>query len=65
MQDDGGLAVCSWQFAVGCARLFEANFSSVAVPLTGSLPQPFFTSERPAANRKPPTANRKPLTANR
>jgi hypothetical protein len=57
MQDDGGLAVCSWEFAAGCARLFEANFSSVAVPLTGSLPQPFFTFE---TNRNLQTANREP-----
>jgi hypothetical protein len=58
MQDGGGLAVRSLPFAVGCARLFEANFSSVAVPLMGSLPRPFFTFKRPAANCQLQTANR-------
>jgi hypothetical protein len=66
MQDDGGLAVFGQQFVVGCSRLFGANFSSVAVLLTGSLPRPFFTSEDqlPTANCQLQTANRKLPTAN-
>jgi broad specificity phosphatase PhoE len=48
-------------FAVGCARLFEADFFNVAAPLIGSLPRLSFTFERP----QPPTANCKLQTANR